>query len=185
MSADGYELNFAVNYLAHAQLINGLKDTIVAPGRIVLVGSETYYENAFRKLLHIAPAAWQDPIEIARPAPASTQPTTFASGTAYSNSKLAIFYYAHELQRHVKDGVNVLVFGPGLMPGTGLSRDQAVETSCSLALQTLSASVDDMIYQSKPLPCTTLSPRRRPHSPQLPILLEAMAVHPLTILRLP
>ncbi len=125
MSADGYELTFAVNYLAHAQLINGLKDTIVAPGRIVLVGSDTYYENTFRKILHVAPADWRDPIEIARPASASTQPTIRASGIAYSNSKLAILYYAHELQQHVKDGISVIVFEPGFMPGTGLSRDQA------------------------------------------------------------
>ena len=125
MSADGYELTFAVNYLAHAQLINGLKDTIVAPGRIVLVGSDTYYENTLRKLLHVAPADWRDPLEIARPASASTQPTIRASGIAYSNSKLAILYYAHELQRQVKDGISVIVFEPGFMPGTGLSRDQA------------------------------------------------------------
>ena len=125
MSADGYELTFAVNYLAHAQLINGLKDTIVAPGRIVMVGSNTYYENTFRKLLHVAASDWRDPIEIARPASASTQPTILASGTAYSNSKLAILYYAHELQRHVKDGISVIVFEPGFMPGTGLSRDLA------------------------------------------------------------
>jgi NAD(P)-dependent dehydrogenase (short-subunit alcohol dehydrogenase family) len=125
MSADGYELTFAVNYLAHAQLIHGLKDTIVAPGRIVMVGSDTYYENTFRKILHVPAADWRDPIEIARPASASTQPTIRASGTAYSNSKLAILYYAHELQRHVKDGISVIVFEPGFMPGTGLSRDQA------------------------------------------------------------
>lgn len=125
MSADGYELTFAVNYLAHAQLINGLKDTIVAPGRIVLVGSNTYYQNTFRKLLHVAPADWRDPVEIARPASASTQPTIRASGTAYSNSKLAFFYYAHELQRHVQDGISVIVFEPGFMPGTGLSRGVA------------------------------------------------------------
>lgn len=125
MSADGYELTFAVNYLAHAQLINGLKDTLVAPGRIVMVGSDTYYENTLRKLLHVAPADWRDPLELARPASANTQPTIRTSGTAYSNSKLAIFYYAHELQRHVKDGISVIVFEPGFMPGTGLSRNQA------------------------------------------------------------
>ncbi len=124
-SVDGYELTFAVNYLAHAQLINGLKDTIVAPGRIVLAGSDTYYENTFRKILHVPAADWRDPLEIARPAPASTQPSMHASGIAYSNSKLAILYYAHELQRHVKDGISVIVFEPGFMPGTGLGRDYA------------------------------------------------------------
>ena len=41
---------------------------------------------------------------------------------AYSNSKLAILYYAHELQRRVPAGINIAVFEPGFMPGTGLSR---------------------------------------------------------------
>lgn len=41
---------------------------------------------------------------------------------AYSNSKLAILYYAHELQRRAPAGINVAVFEPGFMPGTGLSR---------------------------------------------------------------
>ncbi len=143
-SADGYELTFAVNYLAHAQLINGLKETIAAPGRIVIVGSDTYYENTFRKLLHVPPADWRDPIEIAHPAPASTQPTIRASGIAYSNSKLAIFYYAHELQRHVKDGISVIVFEPGFMPGTGLGRDYAP------AAQSLARMIGRLPGVSKP-----------------------------------
>ena len=121
-SADGYELTFAVNYLAHALLITDLRDTIVAPGRIVLVGSNTYWQNTVRKILHVPPSSWIDPLEIAKPAPASAKPTIESSGVAYSNSKLAILYYAHELQRHVKDGLNVVVFEPGFMPGSGLSR---------------------------------------------------------------
>jgi NAD(P)-dependent dehydrogenase (short-subunit alcohol dehydrogenase family) len=44
------------------------------------------------------------------------------AGIAYSNSKLAILYYAHELQRRVAAGVSVAVFEPGFLPGTGLSR---------------------------------------------------------------
>lgn len=121
-SKDGYELTFAVNYLAHAQLINGLIDVIVAPARIVLVGSNTYWENRFRKILHVPPAKWGDPVEMAKPAPANEKPTQESSGTAYSNSKLAILYYSHELQRHIKEGINVIVFEPGVMPGTGLGR---------------------------------------------------------------
>jgi hypothetical protein len=35
---------------------------------------------------------------------------------------MAILYYAHELQRRVPEGINVAVFEPGFMPGTGLSR---------------------------------------------------------------
>jgi NAD(P)-dependent dehydrogenase (short-subunit alcohol dehydrogenase family) len=121
-SKDGYELTFAVNYLAHAQLINDLMDVFVAPARIVLVGSNTYWENRFRKMLHVPPAKWKDPLDIAKPAPATFKQTQESSGIAYSNSKLAILYYAHELQRHTKDGVNVVVFEPGYMPGSGLAR---------------------------------------------------------------
>jgi NAD(P)-dependent dehydrogenase (short-subunit alcohol dehydrogenase family) len=46
-------------------------------------------------------------------------------GIAYSNSKLAILYYAHELQRRAPTGIDVAVFEPGFMPGTGLGRGQS------------------------------------------------------------
>lgn len=121
-SADGYELTFAVNYLAHAQLIGDLCDQFSRPARIVLVGSNTYHQNIFRKVLHVAPAHWRDPIEMAHPLPAHEPASVERSGIAYSDSKLAILYYAHELQRHLPDGVTVAVFEPGFMPGTGLSR---------------------------------------------------------------
>ena len=122
-SEDGYELTFAVNHLAHAQLIDGLLGVLEAPARIVFLGSNTYHQNLVRKILHVAPAVWRDPVEMARPAPEATEPSLEAGGIAYSNSKLALMYYAHELQRHLPLGVNVIVFEPGFMPGTGLMRD--------------------------------------------------------------
>lgn len=121
-SADGYELTFAVNYLAHAQLIDSLLDSFDVPARIVLVGSATYYANWVRRILRVPAAEWADPLEIAKPAGPDVPPTRMASGVAYSNSKLAMLYYAHELQRQVPEGINVVVFEPGFMPGTGLSR---------------------------------------------------------------
>jgi NAD(P)-dependent dehydrogenase (short-subunit alcohol dehydrogenase family) len=122
-SADGYELTFAVNHLAHAQLIGGLLDSLVAPARVVLLGSNTHHQNIFRRMLRVAPADWRDPIEVAQPTPPNLPATAELSGIAYSNSKLAILYYAHELQRRAPKGINVTVFEPGFMPGTGLSRD--------------------------------------------------------------
>ena len=50
------------------------------------------------------------------------QPGPDGRGEAYSNAKLAILYYAHELQRRVGPGVAVSVFEPGWMPGTSLGR---------------------------------------------------------------
>ena len=124
-SADGYELTFAVNYLAHAQLIGDLLSSFTTPGRIVLVGSNTYYANWVRRLLAVPAAQWRDPLELARPAGPEVSPTLKAAGVAYSNSKLAILYYAHELQRRAPEGINVTVFEPGFMPGTGLSRQHS------------------------------------------------------------
>jgi NAD(P)-dependent dehydrogenase (short-subunit alcohol dehydrogenase family) len=121
-SADGYELTFAVNYLAHAQLIDDLLDSLVAPARIVLIGSNTYHQNIFRRILRVPPALWRDPIELAQPTAAGLPATLEDGGIAYSNSKLALLYYAHELQRRAPTGINVSVFEPGFMPGTGLTR---------------------------------------------------------------
>ena len=124
-SADGYELTFAVNYLAHAQLIGDLLDSFATPARIVLVGSNTYYANWVRRLMTVPAAEWRDPLELAKPAGSEVSPTLKAAGVAYSNSKLAILYYAHELQRRAPEGINVAVFEPGFMPGTGLSRQHS------------------------------------------------------------
>ena len=121
-SADGYELTFAVNYLAHAQLIGDLLDSFAPPARIVLVGSNTYYANWVRRLMAVPAAEWGDPLELAKPAGPEVKPTMKTAGVAYSNSKLAILYYAHELQRRAPEGINVAVFEPGFMPGTGLGR---------------------------------------------------------------
>ena len=121
-SADGYELTFAVNYLAHAQLIGDMLGSFTAPARVVLVGSNTYHANFWRKLLHVAEAEWADPVSLARPAAGEQVPGMSASGVAYSNAKLAILYYAHELQRRAGAGISVSVFEPGWMPGTALGR---------------------------------------------------------------
>ncbi|GAA4187581.1 SDR family NAD(P)-dependent oxidoreductase [Microbispora amethystogenes] len=121
-SSDGYELTFAVNYLAHAQLIGDLLGSFTAPARVVLLGSNTYHANFWRKLLRVPEAQWADPVELARPATGERASGLAASGLAYSNAKLAILYYAHELQRRVGAGINVSVFEPGWMPGTALGR---------------------------------------------------------------
>ncbi len=121
-SADGYETTFAVNYLAHAQLIGDLLGSFTAPARVVLLGSNTYHANFWRKRLGVPEARWADPVELARPATDDQVPGMTGSGVAYSNAKLAILYYAHELQRHAGAGINVSVFEPGWMPGTALGR---------------------------------------------------------------
>lgn len=121
-SPDGYEMTFAVNYLAHAQLIGDLRNSFTDPARIVLIGSNTYHANFWRRLLHVPAAQWRDPMELAKPATGVKNPGMEASGVAYSNAKLAILYYAHELQRRIGRGTAVSVYEPGWMPGTALGR---------------------------------------------------------------
>jgi len=139
-SADGYELTFAVNYLAHAQLIGDLLDSFATPARIVLVGSNTYYANWVRRMMTVPAAQWKDPLELAKPAGPEVSPTLKAAGVAYSDSKLAILYYAHELQRRAPEGINVAVFEPGFMPGTGLSRQHSPRGSAAGAMDAATAS---------------------------------------------
>ncbi|MEU3984881.1 SDR family NAD(P)-dependent oxidoreductase [Streptomyces sp. NPDC026672] len=121
-SADGFETTFAVNHLAHAQLIGDLLGSFTAPARIVLLGSNVYSANVWRRLMGVPEAKWSDPVEMARPATGDEKPGFTASGVAYANAKLAVLYYAHELQRRVGAGINVAVFEPGWMPGTALGR---------------------------------------------------------------
>jgi NAD(P)-dependent dehydrogenase (short-subunit alcohol dehydrogenase family) len=122
-SADGYELTFAVNYLAHAQLIGDLLGSFTPPARIVLVGSDTYRAGRVKQLMGVQPAVWRDPVDLARPAAAGARTGLRDTAVAYSTSKLAVLYYAHELQRRAGDGFGVSVFEPGWMPGTGLGRE--------------------------------------------------------------
>ena len=124
-SGDGYQLTFAVNYLAHAQLIGDLVDSLAPPARIILLGSNTYRGTLGRRMMGAPGPYWRDPLELAEPPVGDKAPGMKAAGVAYANSKLAILYYAHELQRHVGDSANVLVYEPGFMPDTGIGRDYA------------------------------------------------------------
>ncbi len=122
-SADGYELAFAVNHLAHAQLIGDLLGSFTAPARIVLLGSDTYRAGRGKQMMGVQPAKWRDPADLAQPAPAGRPARLLDASVAYSTAKLAILYHAHELQRRAGDAISVSVYEPGWMPGTGLGRE--------------------------------------------------------------
>ena len=67
-SADGYEMTFAVNYLAHAQLIGDLLDSFAPPARIILLGSNVYRGTLALRMMGVPGPDWRDPVEIAKPA---------------------------------------------------------------------------------------------------------------------
>lgn len=92
-SAEGHELTFAVNYLAHFRLTLGLLDTLRASGgaRIVNVGSDTY---------RIARLDFDD-LMLER---------GYGMTRAYGQSKLAILYFTLELAARMRAaGLDVCV----------------------------------------------------------------------------
>jgi len=99
VSADGIEMNFAVNHLAYFLLTNLLLDTIKAstPARVVNVASNSHYG----KRLDFAN------LELRR---------GYNPGKAYGRSKLANLYFTYELARRLEGtGVTVNAMHPGFV----------------------------------------------------------------------
>ncbi|MGY1830422.1 SDR family NAD(P)-dependent oxidoreductase [Geodermatophilus sp. SYSU D01180] len=110
-SADGYELTFAVNHLAHFLLTVELLPHLTPGARVVVVSSGTHW-GTWRKSGPFPAPRWADPRELARPRRESGQ-------RAYATSKLANVLFGAELARRHPE-LDVAVYDPGLVPGTGL-----------------------------------------------------------------
>lgn len=120
-TADGVETTFGVNHLGHFALIEGLREQLVAPARIVMVASGTHDPKKFTGMPH--------PLYTSAEALAHPQPGEAVDGRRrYTTSKLCNVLYTYELDRrlgHGEQGITVTAFDPGLMPASGLSRDYA------------------------------------------------------------
>lgn len=116
---DGVEMTFGVNHLGHFALIDGLREQLVTPARIVLVASGTHDP---KKLTGMPRPRYTTAEALAHP-----QPDEPVDGRRrYTTSKLCNVLYAYELDRrlgHGAEGITVTAFDPGLMPASGLSRD--------------------------------------------------------------
>lgn len=113
-SADGYELTFAVNHLAHYLLARLLAPYLAEQGRLVITTSDTHDPA----ITPIAPKSL-DPQELAHP-------TKNQGVRAYSSSKLCnlLTVQSFATQDALKArGINVIAFNPGLTGGTSLGRD--------------------------------------------------------------
>ena len=128
LSADGYEITFAVNHLGHFLLTNLLFRRLVAnaPARIVVVASGVHDP----KLRTGMPKANITDIETLA-ATGGPRAGEFDGRLAYVNSKLCNLWFTYELVRRLEGagfgrdgrGVTVNGFDPGLVPGSGLGRD--------------------------------------------------------------
>ena len=127
VSADGFELTFAVNHLGHFLLANLLLERLRAnaPARIVVVASGVHDPKRWTGMPKPAVTDFETLAETGGP-----QSGQFDGRLAYSNSKLCNLWFAYELVRRLEarglanDGaVTVNAFDPGLVPGSGLARD--------------------------------------------------------------
>ena len=123
-SADGLELSFAVNHLAHFLIVERLTPLLRKGGRIVLTSSEVHDPEAFC-LMGIGRATWQDPLTMADPL--HSQEHMFSPverGEArYCASKLLVLMYVRHLAQ-VQPEVSSIAFNPSVVPGTDIGRDR-------------------------------------------------------------
>lgn len=124
VSADGYELHFAVNHLAHVLIADRLAPHMEAGGHIVLTSSETHDPDAF-SLFGISRAVWQDPAEFADATKSQMQvPDEVNRGESrYSLSKLCNAMHAHALAAEYPQLVTAS-FNPSVVGATGIARDR-------------------------------------------------------------
>jgi len=123
-SADGLELSFAVNFLAHVLIVERLKRLLRPGGRIVFTSSEVHDPDAFC-LMGITRATWQDPLVLADVERSQNHiASPVDRGEArYCASKLLGLMYVRHLARALPD-VSVLAFNPSVVPGTEIARDR-------------------------------------------------------------
>jgi NAD(P)-dependent dehydrogenase (short-subunit alcohol dehydrogenase family) len=124
MSADGYELTFAVNHLAHHLIAWTIAPTLARGGRIVFTASGTHDPDEKTGF----PEPW--PVDARRLARGDLDPDRDrnrmrAGRRAYATSKLCNVMSAREMARRLsgrRDDIAVAAFDPGFTPGTGLAR---------------------------------------------------------------
>jgi NAD(P)-dependent dehydrogenase (short-subunit alcohol dehydrogenase family) len=118
-TADGYEMTFGVNVLAHYLLVRQLLHRFVAPAWIVLTTSDTHFGEFRYTLGATPPPRWEASVRLAAPRASGMQ----GGSRAYATSKLATIYLAHALARRLPAGVNAFSYNPALVAGTGLFRE--------------------------------------------------------------
>ena len=123
-SADGLELAFAVNFLAHFLIVERLKGRLRPQGRIVMTSSEVHDPDVFC-LMGIGRATWQDPLVLADPARSQEHVADIVDrGEArYCASKLLNLMHARHLALELPD-IGIVAFNPSVVPGTEIGRDR-------------------------------------------------------------
>jgi NAD(P)-dependent dehydrogenase (short-subunit alcohol dehydrogenase family) len=125
LTAEGYELTFGVNHLAHFLLVRELLAHLVEPARIVFVASGTHDPA---KLTGMPVPAYTSARQLAFPDGTHAGSPNAIGRRRYTTSKLCNVLMTYELARRLEterpgESITVNAFDPGLMAGTGLARD--------------------------------------------------------------
>lgn len=148
LSADGFEMSWAVNHLAHFLLTHLLRKNLAAAegARVVTVSSIAHT----RGRIH-----WDD-LQLERHWETGRRPTPRAGYVAYAQSKLANVLFANALARRIEDeGITSNSLHPGvigtklLMKGFGMggaSTDDGAATSVYVASADELAGVSGRYY---------------------------------------
>lgn len=120
-TSQGTEATFGVNHVGHALLFHLLQPNFANECRIIVVASGTH-DPAQKSGL--PDAIYNSAEELAHPVGESLK---YAGRQRYATSKLCNILWTYALSRRVAKlpgkNVTVVAFDPGLMPGTGLSRE--------------------------------------------------------------
>jgi len=126
-SADGFELTFAVNVLAHQLLLCRMSAQLKDGGRIVVVASGVHEpDNKLARRLGVPVPRWVGTRNLALPDEAPADMRLAAGPLRYSTSKLGNVLQARGLQAHLRRAgraVDVFAIDPGLMVDTDLLRE--------------------------------------------------------------
>lgn len=126
LSADGLELSFAVNHLAHFFIASSLAPRIRTGARLIFTSSEVHDPEAFC-LMGIARAVWQSPDVLADGAQSQMHlPEGVERGEArYSASKLLNLMSARHFAV-AEPRFSTYAFNPSVVPGTDIARERNV-----------------------------------------------------------
>lgn len=126
-SADGYELTFAVNVLAHQLLLCLLEGQLVQGARVVIISSGVHEPgNKLARRAGIPVPRWVGAHNLARPDAAAPADRLPPGPQRYSTSKLGNVLQARALQARLRArgrDVDVFAVDPGLMVDTELARE--------------------------------------------------------------
>lgn len=125
-TAAGVEQNIAVNLVGHAILVGALLPSLPAGVRLVFTGSGT--ARLDRDAGPMRQPRWPGAAALLRP----DHDDAAMAGRCYPTSKLALALWTQELRRRLRAGrvvgpagARVLLYEPGLVPGTGLAREES------------------------------------------------------------